>query len=147
MATIKSAKKPSRTSTMRSKTGCVPRRQRRIECTEGRPRCHACVRLDLLCDCTFGSGQSLIAYPAAAIMRQVSVASYAIPFRMPGSQDDWRAMHYSCTFAATRLTSYLPEFWSTCMLQRCQSDSLVRQAIVTLSHAHLEKLEPKASTY
>ena len=78
--------------------------------------------------------QSAVAPPPA-----LSITHYSLPFKVPGSQEERRALHYFANFAAADVSGYLPsDFWSRTILQRCQHDVPVRHAAAALGRAHME---------
>ena len=110
------------------------KRTRHIKCDQTKPSCRKCIRSGWKCDgyqaCT------TTASPPAPVLR---IASYAIPFRLPGSQKDRQALHYFCVQGSRDIAGYLSsEFWSETVLQACHAESAVRQALVSLSALHLD---------
>ncbi|KAM0716794.1 hypothetical protein Q7P37_008239 [Cladosporium fusiforme] len=72
--------------------------------------------------------------PALAL----SIASYSIPFRMPGSQQDRQVLHYFCVQGSHDIAGYLSSsFWSHTVLQASHQDPVILQALVSLSSLHL----------
>ena len=75
------------------------------------------------------------------------ITQYSIPFKVPGSQEERRALHYFANFAAADLGGYLPSnFWSRTILQRCQHDVPVRHAAAALGRAHMEYITSPNTT-
>lgn len=67
------------------------------------------------------------------------ITQYSLPFKVPGSQEERKALHYFSNFAAADLTGYIPStFWSRTVLQRCQHDVPIRHAAAALGRIHLE---------
>jgi hypothetical protein len=67
----------------------------------------------------------------------LSITSYAIRFRIPGTQEDRQLLRYYCVQGAPQLTGYLSsEFWDYIVLQCNHENTAVRQATVALSCAH-----------
>ncbi|OAL24575.1 hypothetical protein AYO22_05364 [Fonsecaea multimorphosa] len=67
----------------------------------------------------------------------MSIASYSIPFKIPGSQVDRQLLHYYCSQAAWNLSSYGdPTLWTELILQRCQDQLVIRSCLVALSSLH-----------
>ena len=63
--------------------------------------------------------------------------SYNIPFRILGSQSDRQLLHCYCSQAAWNLSSYAdPTLWRELVLQWAHDQSVVRNALVTLSALH-----------
>lgn len=63
----------------------------------------------------------------------IPVSSYAIPFKVPGSQSDRLVLHYYCTRAASELSGYLPsDFWTRSLLQSSHQEPAVRHALIAL---------------
>ncbi|KAI9739964.1 MAG: hypothetical protein M1818_005020 [Claussenomyces sp. TS43310] len=68
-----------------------------------------------------------------------SITTYAIPFRIPGSQRERQMLHYFCVEAAADLTGFsYSDFWERTVLQSSYDEPVVRQALIALSSAHLE---------
>ncbi|OAG44647.1 hypothetical protein AYO21_01137 [Fonsecaea monophora] len=66
-----------------------------------------------------------------------SIASYSIPFKVPGSQADRQLLHYYCCQAAWNLSSYAdPTLWTELILQRSQDQPVIRNGLVVLSSLH-----------
>ncbi|KAM0542376.1 hypothetical protein ACHAPJ_012843 [Fusarium lateritium] len=71
-------------------------------------------------------------------MAQLSISSYAIPFRVPGSQKDRRLLHYFCVQGSNDISGFLTsDFWSQTVLQESHQDQVIRQALVAMSSLHL----------
>ncbi|KAK4987119.1 hypothetical protein LTR50_004815 [Elasticomyces elasticus] len=72
-------------------------------------------------------------------MQTLEISSYCIPFRIPGSQGDRKALHYFCIQASSDLSGYiLSDFWNRFALQRSHDEPTVRQALVALCALHFE---------
>lgn len=68
----------------------------------------------------------------------LSIGRYAIPFRVPGSQRDRQILHYFCVQGAREIASlFNVDFWTNTVLQHSHQESVVRQALVSLSSLHL----------
>lgn len=71
----------------------------------------------------------------------LNIASYSIPFRVPGSQRDRQLLHYFCVQAGSEISGYLGAesnpFWSHTVLRSSHAEPAVRQALVALSSLHL----------
>ncbi|PYI15366.1 hypothetical protein BO99DRAFT_468234 [Aspergillus violaceofuscus CBS 115571] len=70
-----------------------------------------------------------------------------IPFKVPGSQADRQLLHFYCCQAAEGLSSLSdPTLWTRLILQRCHTQPIIRNALVTLSalyqdyHSHSGQL-------
>ncbi|KAI0815486.1 hypothetical protein GGR55DRAFT_686331 [Xylaria sp. FL0064] len=118
----------------RSKSGCENCKARHIKCDETRPYCRRCSQKGWICggylmvDGNQQVGTGFI---------ESSIATYAIPFRVPGSQQDRRLLHYFCVRGAGDLSGHLgSEFWTRLVLQHSHDHAPVRQAVVALSCAH-----------
>ncbi|KAK4542847.1 hypothetical protein LTR36_006036, partial [Oleoguttula mirabilis] len=73
------------------------------------------------------------------MIHTLDIGSYSIPFKVPGSQLERKALHYFCTSAAVTFSGYLAsDFWEYHILQRCQREPVVRAAVVAVSLLHLE---------
>ncbi|KAH8165454.1 hypothetical protein CIB48_g2804 [Xylaria polymorpha] len=109
-------------------------RARHLKCDETKPYCRRCSETGTACD----------GYPTAVLNNQVAtslilppIAAYAIPFRIPGSQQDRRLLHYYCVQGAEDLSGHLSsEFWTRLVLHHSHDNIVVRQAVVALSCAH-----------
>ncbi|KAH8881339.1 hypothetical protein GQ53DRAFT_848353 [Thozetella sp. PMI_491] len=127
-----------RTGTPRSRSGCITCKIRHTKCDEARPFCQRCLKSGFQCD----------GYEAPPPQEkkgklpgplELAITSYALPFRVPGSQEDRRMLHYFCVQAAEDLSGYLsPDFWNKIVLQRSHDEQVVRQAVIALSSVHLE---------
>lgn len=70
---------------------------------------------------------------------EISITSYAIPFKIPGSQRDRQILHYFCVQGAHEIASHFNvDFWTKTVLEQSHQDSVVRQALVSLSSLHLD---------
>jgi len=107
-----------------------------------KPHCLRCVQTGRKCDgFPVPSRGDPVATPPPAPLR--SVASYSIPFRVPGSQKDRQLLHYFCVQGATDVSGFCQTaFWSRTALQACQSDAIVRQALTALSSLHIDLATP-----
>ncbi|KAI0444478.1 hypothetical protein F4803DRAFT_250010 [Xylaria telfairii] len=129
-----SQQKARRKGGPRSKGGCGICKARHLKCDETKPHCRRCSETGAVCD----------GYPTAVPNNQVAtalvstpIAAYAIPFRIPGSQQDRRLLHYYCVQGAEDLSGHLSsEFWTCLVLQHSHDNITVRQAVVALSCAH-----------
>lgn len=139
--------KPMRASTPRTRTGCANCRQRRIKCDEEKPACQRCIRSGWACPGYHPQNLASDARQSATGSRltqaktasSTGITQYSIPFKVPGSQEERRSLHYFANFAAADLGGYLPSnFWSRTILQRCQHDVPMRHAAAALGRAHLE---------
>lgn len=112
------------------------RRKRHIKCDETKPSCQKCATAGWKCD-GYESRPASVAStspPASAL----SIGSYAIPFRIPGSQKDRQILHYFCVQASRDIAGFLDsEFWSRTVLEASHHDTAVRHALVSLSVLHL----------
>ncbi|KAI1330117.1 hypothetical protein F5Y16DRAFT_416190 [Xylariaceae sp. FL0255] len=109
----------------RSKSGCETKH---VKCNEGRPHCRRCLETGGICQ-----------YPVDAATQQgvLALSRYAIPFRIPGSQQDRQLLHYFCVQGSSELTGFLDsDFWSRLVMQRSHDHNVVRQATLALSYAH-----------
>jgi hypothetical protein len=69
----------------------------------------------------------------------LSITSYSIPFKVPGSQRDRQLLHYFCVQGATEISGFLSsDFWSEIVLRESHQDSALRQALVAMSSLHLD---------
>ncbi|KAI1352255.1 hypothetical protein F5Y01DRAFT_97288 [Xylaria sp. FL0043] len=109
-------------------------RARHMKCDETRPYCRRCSQKGWVCGgyLTVDGNQE-----AGAGFIETSITTYAIPFRIPGSQQDRRLLHYFCVRGAGDLSGQLgSEFWTRLVLQQSHDHAPVRQAVVALSCAH-----------
>lgn len=73
-------------------------------------------------------------------MAQLPIAQYQLPFKAPGAPAERKALHYFFVHASVELSTYLAlGFWDGWLLQLCQTDTTVQQAVIALSRAHLER--------
>lgn len=87
-------------------------RKRRIKCDEARPGCGGCQRSGWSCD---GYPRT----PSPPTSGSLSIASYSIPFRVPGSKRDREMLHYFCSQAAIEISGFMSaEFWTRTVLQQ-----------------------------
>ncbi|KAI0429411.1 hypothetical protein F5Y09DRAFT_260455 [Xylaria sp. FL1042] len=119
----------------RSKSGCENCKARHIKCDETRPYCRRCIQKGWVC-----GGYSAVEgnqQITPGLVETSITAYYAIPFRIPGSQQDRRLLHYFCVRGAGDLSGHLgSEFWTRLVLQHSHDHVPVRQAVVALSCAH-----------
>lgn len=116
-----------RKSTPRTRTGCANCRRRRIKCAEERPGCSACARAGWTCP----------GYSTAASQPAQSLTAYHLPYSVPGSQEERRALHYFAVSASADISAYFHEdFWTRSILQVCQHNAPVRYAVGALSRQH-----------
>lgn len=79
-------------------------------------------------------GHQQVGYSSAVSQK---ITAYAIPFRIPGSQQDRRLLHYFCVRGADDLSGHLAsDFWTRLVLQYSHDHISVRQAVIALSRAH-----------
>ncbi|KAI0506201.1 hypothetical protein F5B22DRAFT_470713 [Xylaria bambusicola] len=118
----------------RSRSGCKSCKARHIKCDETRPNCRRCLIKGQVC----GGYSTTIGVQQVGYSSLVSqITAYAIPFRIPGSQQDRRLFHYFCVRGADDLTGHLTsDFWTRLVLQYSHDHISVRQALVALSCAH-----------
>ncbi|KAI1358429.1 hypothetical protein F5Y08DRAFT_333131 [Xylaria arbuscula] len=119
----------------RSRNGCGTCRARRIKCDETKPICQRCSQRGWTCGgCSATNGN-----PKSSSSPIISspIATYAIPYRIPGSQHDRRLLHYFCVRGAEDLSGHMSsDFWTRLVLQHSHDNVPVRQAVVALSCAH-----------
>ncbi|GAW10912.1 hypothetical protein ANO14919_002490 [Xylariales sp. No.14919] len=127
--------KPRRRGGPRSRGGCENCKTRHIKCDETKPYCQRCAEKGRTCD-----GYSAVVdanQQAASALITSPITAYAIPFRIPGSQQDRRLLHYFCVRGAADLSGHLSsEFWTRLVLQHSHDNVPVRQAVVALSCVH-----------
>ncbi|KAG8161941.1 hypothetical protein KVR01_007706 [Diaporthe batatas] len=135
----------TRTSTPRTRSGCGICRKRHIKCDEARPSCLRCSRAGWTCDGYAADKAIAIASPSQrdagtlAARPAIPITSYAIPFKVPGSQRDRQILHYFCVQGAHEIASHFNvDFWTNVVLQQSHQHYVVRQALVSLSSLHLE---------
>ncbi|KAI5462150.1 hypothetical protein BGZ63DRAFT_333117, partial [Mariannaea sp. PMI_226] len=69
----------------------------------------------------------------------LTISSYSLPFRIPGSQKDRQMLHYFCAQGSSDISGSLSsKFWSHTILQNSYHEPVVRQALVALSSLHLD---------
>lgn len=74
-------------------------------------------------------------------MEPASIATYNIPFKIPGSQADRQLLHYYCCRAAWNLSSCTDEtLWTVLILQRAAHEPVIRNALIALSSLHKDYL-------
>ncbi|KAI0467761.1 hypothetical protein F4859DRAFT_224484 [Xylaria cf. heliscus] len=118
----------------RSKGGCGKCKARHVKCDETKPHCRRCLEIGKACD---GYSAAAPNNKAPTALTAPPIAEYAIPFRIPGSQQDRRLLHYYCVQGADSLSGHLSsEFWTRLVLQHSHDHLPVRQAVVALSCAH-----------
>lgn len=123
-----------RKSTPRTKHGCSTCRRRRIKCCEQRPSCQNCIRSGWTCP---GYDETIL--KTGPSLGDILIRSYALPYKVPGSQEERRALHYFTISAAEDIWGYFSaDFWTRSILQRCQHSAPVRHAVVALSCLHWE---------
>lgn len=67
------------------------------------------------------------------------IKAYSIPFKVPGSRTDRQLLHFYCSNAAGNLGGFSDrELWTRLILQRCHDQSIIRNAVVTLSSLYLD---------
>ncbi|KAI1036049.1 hypothetical protein LB504_011616 [Fusarium proliferatum] len=134
--------KRTRNSVPRRRTGCQTCRKRRIRCDESKPSCAKCLRSGWICDYGAASASSESESSPATISglpALLPIASYSIPFKIPGSQKDRRLLHYFCVQGSEDISGFLAsDFWSQIVLQAGHEDLVVRQALVAMSSLHLD---------
>jgi hypothetical protein len=116
----------------------ISSRSRRVKCDEQKPSCARCIR----------AGRECKGYPPAAKNSQlhngelslnIPIKAYSIPFKVPGSRTDRQLLHFYCSDAAGNLSDfYHRELWTRIILQRCHDQSIIRNAVVTLSSLYLD---------
>ncbi|KLO81891.1 uncharacterized protein LW93_7053 [Fusarium fujikuroi] len=116
--------------------------KRRIKCDESKPSCAKCLRSGWICD--YGAVSASSESESSPVMMSGSsallpIASYSIPFKIPGSQKDRRLLHYFCVQGSEDISGFLAsDFWSQTVLQAGHEDLVVRQALVAMSSLHLD---------
>ncbi|KAI7777645.1 hypothetical protein LA080_003206 [Diaporthe eres] len=119
--------------------------KRHIKCDEARPSCLRCIQAGWACDgydadkassTASTKGKGAVANVPGLV---ISISSYAIPFRVPGSQRDRQILHYFCVQGAHEIASHFNvDFWTNTVLKQSHQESVVRQALVALSSLHLD---------
>jgi len=85
------------------------------------------------------AAQSKTLRPCESTVEALAITQYIIPFKVPGDQRSRKALHHFCTQTALDLSgNSFTEFWQTFVLQRCQHEAVVRQAVVALSSLHFD---------
>ncbi|KAG8672461.1 hypothetical protein FPOAC1_005734 [Fusarium poae] len=137
--------KKTKSSAPRRRTGCQTCRKRRIKCDETRPACTKCLQSGWKCDGYTSNEVSTIAPHKERLstlsppIPLLSITSYSIPFKVPGSQRDRQLLHYFCVQGATEISGFLSsDFWSEIVLRESHQDSALRQALVAMSSLHLD---------
>ena len=121
-------------------------RIRHVKCSGERPVCLRCIGIGRKCEGYPSSKESssarrFVDFPSTSTAQTTSVSSYAIPFRMPGSQQDRQLVHYFCVAAMPSHMGYLSsdyETWGYLLVQYMQEDAVVRQAVVAYSSGHAD---------
>lgn len=145
-----SSERRERAYTPRSRSGCATCRRRKIKCGEERPECQRCMYSGWRCPgYQKRSGQSSSAVSEGDILESVRtdsqeglagkllVSRYALPFKIPGSKDERRALHYFNVFAAANMTGVVPnDFWSRIILQRCQHAAPLRHGTAVCTEGY-----------
>lgn len=68
-----------------------------------------------------------------------SIKSYAIPFKVPGSQRERQILHYFCVQGSYEVAGWFnAEFWTRAVFQQSHRDPVVRYALISLGMLHLE---------
>ncbi|PYI25030.1 hypothetical protein BP00DRAFT_499800 [Aspergillus indologenus CBS 114.80] len=131
--------KRERRSTPKVRSGCRTCKARRVKCDEAKPSCQRCDRSNRVCEG--------YATPVRQQIPDRSITTYSIPFKVPGSQADRQLLHFYCCQAAEGLSSFSDTtLWTRLILQRCHTQPIVRNALVTLSalyqdyHSHSGQL-------
>ncbi|PYH86266.1 hypothetical protein BO82DRAFT_248478, partial [Aspergillus uvarum CBS 121591] len=131
--------KRARRSTPKVRSGCRTCKARRIKCDEAKPSCQRCDRSNRSCEG--------YATPAQQQAPDRAITTYSIPFKVPGSQADRQLLHFYCCQAAEGLSSFSdPTLWTRLILQRCHTQPIIRNALITLSalyqdhHSHSNQL-------
>ncbi|XEV03220.1 hypothetical protein FSHL1_008507 [Fusarium sambucinum] len=137
--------KTTKSSAPRRRTGCQTCRKRRIKCDEKRPACTKCVQSGWKCDGYPSNVVSTITPHKDRLPRLsppiplLSITSYSIPFKVPGSQRDRQLLQYFCVQGASEISGFLTsDFWSDIVLRESHQDSALRQALVAMSSLHLD---------
>lgn len=98
-----------------------------------------CVRASKKCEGYPDSARG--SSPAQLPLEPASIATYSIPFKVPGSQADRQLLHYYCCQAAWNLSSCAdPTLWTELILQRANYQPVIRNALVALSSLHKDYL-------
>ncbi|RAL10163.1 Zn(II)2Cys6 transcription factor [Aspergillus homomorphus CBS 101889] len=122
--------KRARRSTPKVRSGCLTCKARRIKCDETKPTCQRCTHSNRTCEGYLASSDKASGSPATSL----SITTYSIPFKVPGSQVDRQLLHFYCCQAAESLSSFSdPTLWTRLILQRCHTQPIIRNALVTLS--------------
>lgn len=138
---VSAATKRKRASTPRSKNGCATCRQRRVKCDERRPVCQRCTKAEFTCTYSGGTAHQSLAPQdvVSSALAALPVAVYKLPFSVPGSPDERKALHYYHNHAAMNLSGFVTiGFWNRFVLERYQAEPVVRHSIIALGQAHLE---------
>ncbi|KAL5372375.1 hypothetical protein DPSP01_013541 [Paraphaeosphaeria sporulosa] len=132
--------KRTRSSTPRSRTGCLTCRKRRIKCDETKPACLKCTQAGWTCDGFVAQpdpGSSAVTLTSSP--PTLAITRYSIPFQVPGSQKDRQLLHYFCVQGSRELAGFLNlDFWTRTVFEQSHQEAAVRQALVSLSSLHLD---------
>lgn len=67
-----------------------------------------------------------------------SISSYAIPFKVPGSQHDRQILHYFSVQGSYEVAGWFnADFWTRTVFQQSHRDPVVRHALISLGMLHL----------
>ncbi|KAF2450406.1 hypothetical protein P171DRAFT_479496 [Karstenula rhodostoma CBS 690.94] len=133
--------KKTRSSTPRSRTGCLTCRKRRIKCDETRPTCVKCAQAGWTCEGSAASQPSpqSTAATSKSSPPPLAITRYSIPFQVPGSQKDRQLLHYFCVQGSRELAGFMElDFWTRTVFEQSHHEAAVRQALVSLSSLHLD---------
>lgn len=150
--------KRRRACTPRSRNGCAICRRRRIKCGEERPECQRCRTSGWPCpgyttrtshspssssegsDGPANNERNLDEGTVGANNApHLAISRYALPFKVPGSSNERRALHYFVQFGARDMSDSMhSDFWSYSILQRCQHAAPLRHATAALGQFHVE---------
>ncbi|RYP93193.1 hypothetical protein DL770_000668 [Monosporascus sp. CRB-9-2] len=133
--------KRTRWSTPRGRTGCQTCRQRkrRVKCDETRPSCLRCAQAEWKCNGYGTSTSNKTPATRTPLRAALSITSYSIPFRVPGSQKGRQMLHYFCVQDSRGIAGFLSsDIWSRTILQEMHRDPVVRRALASLSSVHLD---------
>ncbi len=112
-------------------------RARHIRCDQNRPECENCTWSSRKCEGYPTPPTNSASGARNSPHNPSSVASYSIPFKVPGSQADRQLLHYYCCQAAWNLSSYAdPTLWTELILQRSQDQPVIRSSLVAVSSLH-----------
>lgn len=136
---------------LKTRTGCLTCRQRRVKCGEERPHCHRCLKAARTC----GGYQIQLIDGAASIIKrvvpvpQLNTSSYLMS-AFTATQDEWQAYHfYTQQISSTLGGPFDIDLWQKLVIQISRNDAAVRNGIFTLgnlfrhgadgSHSHISK--------